>query len=222
MRPPEDGGMIGVIRQTHPPAVSLACPHPRPGPRIDSPTASPGGWPRPPARSRGRRADDGKGRIGLGTGSRPEPGKIKDGSSPAVACDHYRRFEADADLIRDLGLGHYRLSVAWPRVVPDGDGGVNDRGLDFYDRLIDALLARGVKPWVTLFHWDLPQPLEDKGGWTSRDTVHAYARYAEIVVKRLGDRVDRWFTMNEIPCFIGYGYGSGHTSRRGGSNRPRS
>ena len=138
------------------------------------------------------------------------PGKIKEGTNPSVACDHYHRFEADADLIRDLGLSHYRLSVAWPRVVPDGDGAINPPGLDFYDRLIDALLARGVKPWVTLFHWDLPQALEDKGGWTSRETVGAYSRYAEAVVKRLGDRVDRWFTMNEIPCFIGYGYGSGY------------
>ena len=138
------------------------------------------------------------------------PGKIKDGSDPSVTCDHYHRFEADADLIRDLGVGHYRFSVAWPRVIPDGDGAVNLLGLDFYDRLVDALLARGIKPWVTLFHWDLPQALEDKGGWTSRATVDAYARYAEVVVKRLGDRVDRWFTMNEIPCFIGYGYGSGN------------
>jgi beta-glucosidase len=138
------------------------------------------------------------------------PGKIKDGTSPAVACDHYHRYEADCDLIYDLGLGAYRLSIAWPRVIPDGDGAINPRGLDFYDRLIDALLARGITPWVTLFHWDLPQALEDKGGWTSRETVGAYARYAETVVKHLGDRVDHWFTMNEIPCFIGFGYGSGY------------
>jgi beta-glucosidase len=138
------------------------------------------------------------------------PGKIKEGTSPSIACDHYHRYEADCDLIRDLGLGAYRLSVAWPRVIPDGDGTINPLGLDFYDRLIDALLARGVKPWVTLFHWDLPQALEDKGGWTSRETVSAYAQYAEVVVKRLGDRVDHWFTMNEIPCFIGFGYSSGY------------
>ncbi len=137
------------------------------------------------------------------------PGKINDGDTPAVACDHYHRFEADADLIRDLGLRHYRLSVAWPRVVPDGDGPVNPIGLDFYDRLIDALLARGITPWVTLFHWDLPQALEDKGGWASRSTVDAFARYAEVVARRLGDRVGHWFTVNEIPCFIGFGYGSG-------------
>jgi beta-glucosidase len=157
----------------------------------------------------GAAAEDGKGES-VWDRFATLPGKIKDGTNPSVTCDHYHRYQADADLIRELGLGHYRLSVAWPRVVPDGDGAVNERGLDFYDRLIDALLARGIKPWVTLFHWDLPQPLEDKGGWTSRNTVEAYARYAEIVVRRLGDRVDRWFTMNEIPCFIGYGYGSGY------------
>ena len=138
------------------------------------------------------------------------PGKIREGTNPSVACDHYHRFEADADLMRDLGLSAYRFSVAWPRVIPDGDGVVNPAGLDFYDRLVDALLSRGITPWVTLFHWDLPQALEDKGGWTSRATVAAYARYAETVIKRLGDRVKHWFTMNEIPCFIGYGYGTGY------------
>ncbi len=137
------------------------------------------------------------------------PGKVRDGDTPAVACDHYHRFEADADLIRSLGLRHYRLSVAWPRVIPDGDGAVNEAGLDFYDRLIDALLARGITPWVTLFHWDLPRALEAKGGWTARGTVNAFGRYAEVVVRRLGDRVGHWFTVNEIPCFIGNGYGNG-------------
>ena len=137
------------------------------------------------------------------------PGKIRDGSNPSIACDHYHRFEEDLDLIQSLGLGHYRFSVAWPRIRPDGDGAINERGLEFYDRLVDFLLARRIQPWVTLFHWDLPQALEDRGGWTNRSTVDAYAAYAEDVVKRLGDRVDRWFTLNEIPCFIGYGYGSG-------------
>jgi beta-glucosidase len=138
------------------------------------------------------------------------PGKVKNADTPEVACDHYHRYEQDAELIRSLGVGHYRLSVAWPRVVPDGDGPVNPRGLDFYDRLVDALLARSVTPWVTLFHWDLPQALEDRGGWLLRDTADAYRRYAEAVVKRLADRVSRWFTVNEIPCFIGNGYGNGY------------
>ena len=105
---------------------------------------------------------------------------------------------------------HYRLSIAWPRVFPSGDGPINTRGLDDYSRMIDALLARRITPWVTLFHWDLPQALEDRGGWLVRGTVLAFARYAEEVVKRLGDRVQNWFTVNEIPCFIGNGYGNGY------------
>ena len=138
------------------------------------------------------------------------PGNIKNGDTPAVACDHYHRYEADFDLLNQLRIGHYRLSIAWPRVFPAGDGAVNTRGLDFYSRLIDALLARGITPWVTLFHWDLPQALEDRGGWLVRQTVDAFGRYADAVVKHLGDRVTYWFTVNEIPCFIGNGYGNGY------------
>lgn len=137
------------------------------------------------------------------------PGRVRGGDTPEVACDHYHRVEEDADLIRRLGVPHYRLSVAWPRVVPGGSGPVNPRGLAFYDRLIDALLERGITPWVTLFHWDLPQPLEDRGGWLDRGTVDAFRAYAEAVVGRLGDRVGHWFTLNELPCFIGHGYGTG-------------
>ncbi|HEV3162923.1 MAG TPA: GH1 family beta-glucosidase [Isosphaeraceae bacterium] len=139
-----------------------------------------------------------------------QPGKVVNGDTLDVACDHYHRYDADADLMQSLGIGHYRLSVAWPRIVPEGTGAVNARGLDFYDRLIDALLARGITPWVTLFHWDLPQVLEDRGGWLARETVEAFRAYAEVVVKRLGDRVLRWFTLNEMPCFIGKGYGDGY------------
>jgi beta-glucosidase len=138
------------------------------------------------------------------------PGKVKGGDTPETACDHYHHYQDDAELIRRLGLEHYRLSVAWPRVVPGGDGAINARGLDFYDRLIDALLARGITPWVTLFHWDLPQALEDRGGWLVRGTVDAFRAYAEAVVGKLSDRVKRWFTVNEIPCFIGKGYGDGY------------
>ncbi len=138
------------------------------------------------------------------------PGKIKNGDTPAIACDHYHRYPADAALMRTLGIRHYRLSVAWPRVVPDGDGAINARGLDFYDRLIDTLHAHDVTPWVTLFHWDLPQALENRGGWLNRETAEAYRRYAETVVRRLADRVANWFTVNEIPCFIGNGYGNGY------------
>ncbi len=138
------------------------------------------------------------------------PGKVKGGDTPAVACDHYHRTEADADLIAGLGIGHYRLSVAWPRVVPGGSGPVHPEGLAFYDRLIDTLLARGITPWVTLFHWDLPQALEERGGWPARATADAFRGYAEAVVRRLGDRVSRWFTVNEIPCFVGNGYDIGY------------
>jgi beta-glucosidase len=138
------------------------------------------------------------------------PGKIKGGDTPRVACDHYHRYEADADLIAGLGIRDYRLSVAWPRVRPGGDGPLNPKGLDFYDRLIDALLARHIRPWITLFHWDLPQSLEDRGGWPVRATPDAFVGYAEAVVKRLADRVKDWFTVNEIPCFVGNGYDNGY------------
>src|SRR3954451_22995462 len=106
------------------------------------------------------------------------PGNVAGGDTPAVACDHFRRYEADADLMAGLGVRHYRLSVAWPRVVPSGDGPVNPDGLDFYDRLVDALLARRITPWATLFHWDLPQALEDRGGWLARGPGHGLARSA--------------------------------------------
>jgi beta-glucosidase len=138
------------------------------------------------------------------------PGNIKNGDTPEVACDHYHLYEVDFDLMRTLGIAHYRFSIAWPRVFPAGDGPINTRGLDFYSKLIDALLARQITPWVTHFHWDLPQALEDRGGWLDRGTVDAFGRYAEVVVKRLGDRVKHWFTVNEVPCFIGNGYGNGY------------
>jgi beta-glucosidase len=139
-----------------------------------------------------------------------QPGKVKNGDTPESGCDHYYRYKADFDLLAGLGVSHYRLSIAWPRVIPDGDGPINTTGLDYYSQLIDELLARGITPWVTLFHWDLPQALEDRGGWLVRATVDAFGRYATEVVKRLGDRVRQWFTVNEIPCFIGNGYGNGY------------
>jgi beta-glucosidase len=138
------------------------------------------------------------------------PGAVKNGDTPEIACDHYHRYESDFDLMNALGIAHYRLSIAWPRVIPAGEGAINQAGLDFYSRLIDALRERQITPWVTLFHWDLPQALEEDGGWLERRTVAAFGRYAEAVVKRLGDRVTHWFTVNEIPCFIGNGYGNGY------------
>ncbi|MHC5541096.1 GH1 family beta-glucosidase [Singulisphaera rosea] len=137
------------------------------------------------------------------------PGNVRGGETPDVACDHYHRYEADFDLMQYLGIRHYRMSVAWPRVIPDGTGKPNSPGLDYYDRLIDGLLGRGITPWVTLFHWDLPQILEARGGWLVRNTAEAFRPYAEAVVTRLGDRVRHWFSVNEMPCFIGNGYGNG-------------
>ncbi len=156
----------------------------------------------------GSPAADGKGESIWDTFTRT-PGAIEDGSSGDIACDHYRRWESDVDLMAELGLGAYRFSVAWPRVLPSGDGHVNSAGLDFYDRLVDRLLARGIEPWVTLYHWDLPQALEDRGGWPTRSVARAFADYAEIVADRLGDRVKRWITINEpwVVAKRGYSYG---------------
>ena len=126
-----------------------------------------------------------------------EPGRVADGSSGAEACDHYHRYPEDVALMRGLGLGGYRLSVAWPRVQPEGRGRGNPAGLAFYDRLVDSLLEAGVKPMVTLFHWDLPQALEDGGGWLNRETADRFAEYATLVALRLGDRVEHWCPVNE-------------------------
>jgi beta-glucosidase len=135
-----------------------------------------------------------------------QPGKVHGGDTPEAACDHYHRYREDFALMRELGLRHYRLSLAWPRIYPQGDGALNPRGLDFYRRLLDALGEAGITPWVTLFHWDLPQALEDRGGWVARGTVDAFARYADTVVAALGDRVKHWITLNEIRCFTWLGY----------------
>ncbi|MDX2110496.1 MAG: GH1 family beta-glucosidase [Verrucomicrobiota bacterium] len=134
------------------------------------------------------------------------PGRVIKGHTPAIACDHYHRYEEDIALMASLGIKHYRFSIAWPRVFPAGDGAVNLKGLEFYSRLVDCLLRHGITPHVTLFHWDLPQALEDRGGWTNRLTAEAFLPYAETVVKHLGDRVKHWFTQNEMTCFIGHGY----------------
>jgi beta-glucosidase len=137
------------------------------------------------------------------------PGQIEDGSTPSVACDHYRRWREDVRLLGWLGLGAYRFSVAWPRVVPAGRGAVNHAGLGFYDQLVDALLDAGIQPFATLYHWDLPQALQDRGGWGARDTAHAFAEYAAVVAKRLGDRVRHWITHNEPWCVATLGHEKG-------------
>jgi beta-glucosidase len=137
------------------------------------------------------------------------PGKVRNGDDGLVACDFYHRSDEDIALMLELGLDAFRLSIAWPRVLPDGRGQVNAAGLDFYDRLIDRLLASGIQPFVTLYHWDLPQVLEDAGGWPERSTAEAFVEYVEAVAARLGDRVTRWITHNEpwVASWLGYGSG---------------
>jgi beta-glucosidase len=137
------------------------------------------------------------------------PGTIADGTTGDVACDHYHRYREDVAILRDLGVDAYRFSVAWPRVQPTGSGPTNPAGLDFYSRLTDELLAAGVTPVLTLYHWDLPQPLEDAGGWRNRDTAERFADYAGIVAAALGDRVRTITTLNEPWCSAFLGYGSG-------------
>lgn len=139
------------------------------------------------------------------------PGKTERGDTGDVACDHYHLYERDVALMRELGVKHYRFSIAWPRIIPDGRGTVNEKGVDFYRRLVDALLRAGVTPHATLYHWDLPQALQDRyEGWQSREVVDDFAVYAHEVVKRLGDRITNWMTLNEIATFARYcGYGVG-------------
>ncbi len=135
-----------------------------------------------------------------------QPGRVVDGSSGDVACDHYHRWPEDVALMTRLGADGYRFSIAWPRVQPDGSGPVNERGLAFYDRLLDGLLEAGIAPMATLYHWDLPQPLEDAGGWLERDTALRFGEYAAIVAERLGDRVAQWCPVNEpnVTTLLGY------------------
>jgi beta-glucosidase len=137
------------------------------------------------------------------------PGVIQDGANADVACDHYHRWRDDVALMAELAHNAYRFSIAWTRVLPAGRGAVNAAGLDFYDRLVDALLARGITPYVTLYHWDLPQTLQDAGGWRNRDTVAAFVEYAEVVAGRLGDRVRHWITHNEPQVVTNAGHLTG-------------
>ncbi len=137
------------------------------------------------------------------------PGRVLNGDTGDVAADHYHRWREDLAILRDLGVAAYRFSIAWPRIIPTGSGAPNAAGLDWYERFVDALLEHSIQPWVTLYHWDLPQPLEDAGGWPARATADAFAHYAEAVGSRLGDRVRTWATLNEPWCsaFLGYQLG---------------
>ncbi|RYZ07985.1 MAG: beta-glucosidase [Myxococcales bacterium] len=138
-----------------------------------------------------------------------KPGMVWNGHTGDVACDHYNRYAEDVGLMKQLGLQAYRLSVAWPRIQPSGVGAPDERGLDFYDRLVDALLAAGITPWVTLFHWDFPLDLYHRGGWLNRDSADWFADYATHVVTRLSDRVKHWMTLNEPQVYIGAGHHEG-------------
>jgi len=136
--------------------------------------------------------------------------RIKDGSNGNVACEFYYRYEQDIALTKSLNLSHFRFSISWTRIIPDGTGEVNQLGLDFYNRLIDCCLKYGLEPWVTLYHWDLPQALEKQGGWTSRIVVNAFIKFADVCSKSFGDRVKNWIVMNEPSTFTGMGYMIGY------------
>ncbi len=137
------------------------------------------------------------------------PGRVKNGDTGAIACDHYHRWREDVDLLARGGFAAYRFSTAWPRILPAGSGTVEQRGLDFYDRLVDGLIARGIAPWLCLYHWDLPQAVQDPGGWLNRDTAEKFADYARVVAQRLGDRVKHWAMLNEPNVHALFGHGMG-------------
>ncbi|MEH1166545.1 GH1 family beta-glucosidase [Micromonospora sp. CPCC 205539] len=157
----------------------------------------------------GAAKEDGRGESVWDTFSRT-PGRTHNGDTGDVAADHYHRYAEDLDLMRDLGLRSYRFSISWPRIQPDGTGAPNQRGLDFYRRLLDGLHERGIAPMATLFHWDLPQALQDLGGWEERDTALRFADYADAVFHALGDRVPAWLTINEPKTVVQNGYLDGH------------
>jgi beta-glucosidase len=157
----------------------------------------------------GAAREDGRGPSIWDTFAR-RPGAVAGGDTGEVACDHYHRYREDIALLRELGVRSYRFSVSWPRVQPTGSGPVNAAGLDFYRRLVDGLLDAGIEPAVTLYHWDLPQALEDRGGWRERDTAHRFADYARLVADALADRVPRWITLNEPWCSAFLGHANGH------------
>ena len=150
----------------------------------------------------GRGENDGKG-DSVWDVMAHESGRIKDGVTGDVACDHYHRFKEDVALMKELGLKSYRFSIAWTRIIPEGVGQVNQKGIDFYNALIDELIAAGIKPCITLFHWDYPEALEKLGGWQNPDSHEWFRAYTEVVVKAFGDRVKMYVTLNEPQCFLG-------------------
>ncbi|MDJ0718508.1 MAG: family 1 glycosylhydrolase [Prochloraceae cyanobacterium] len=138
-----------------------------------------------------------------------EPGRIWSGHVGDVACDRYHRYQEDVGIMAEIGLMAYRLSISWPRVIPDGIGKINQKGLEFYDKLIDLLWERDIEPWVTLFHWDYPYALYCRGGWLNRDSANWFADYVSVIVNKFSDRVSHWIIQNEPQCFIGLGHQTG-------------
>lgn len=138
-----------------------------------------------------------------------KPGAVYEGHTGDVACDHYHRYREDVALMREIGIKAYRFSIAWPRIMPEGQGGVNEAGLGFYDRLVDTLLEAGIQPWATLYHWDMPYALYLRGGWLNPDMPNYFADYTRVVVEALGDRIRHWMTLNEPQVFIGMGLHEG-------------
>lgn len=134
------------------------------------------------------------------------PGKVFGDQTGDVSCDAYHRYEEDLDIMKDLGIKNYRFSISWPRVLPEGDGKINEAGLAYYDHVVDGCLARGIEPWITLFHWDFPQALHDKGSWANPSTIDAFARYAQIIAHHFAGRVRHFMTFNEPQCIVGMGH----------------
>ena len=153
--------------------------------------------------------DDGKG-LSIWDTFCQKPGTIHNGDTGNIACDHYHKFKEDIDLIKELGVKAYRLSISWPRILPKGKGDINKPGLKFYDTLLDYLNEKQIKPWVTMYHWDLPQSLQENGGWESRDIIPAFENYAKILAEAFKDKVAGWYILNEpfVSSFLGHAWGS--------------
>ncbi|MFW6371875.1 MAG: glycoside hydrolase family 1 protein, partial [Bacteroidota bacterium] len=139
-----------------------------------------------------------------------KPGNIADGADGKTACDFYHRYQKDIQILKNLGFDSFRFSLSWPRIIPSGTGKINHKGLDFYKKVIDSCLENGIEPWITLYHWDLPQALEDKGGWTNRDIIHWFNEFSHVASRELGDRVKKWIILNEPLSFTAFGYMTGY------------
>lgn len=156
----------------------------------------------------GAAQEDGKG-LSVWDVLSHKKGFVRDDNNGDIACDHYHRYKEDIQLMKQMGLKAYRFSISWPRVLPNGKGKINEKGLDFYDKLVDELLANGIEPYVTLFHWDLPNELFKRGGFLNPESPDWFAEYTKVVVDKLSDRVSNWMTLNEPQCYVGLGHKKG-------------